>query len=49
MDELNEYLECTCGHCDDGISRCCEWEDDQSQEIICDNLDCEEDVEVNND
>ena len=22
MDELNEYLECTWGRCDDGICRC---------------------------
>ena len=25
-DELNEYLECTCGRCDDGRCQCCEWE-----------------------
>lgn len=30
-DELNEYLECTCGRCDDGICRCCECEDEQIQ------------------
>ena len=26
-DELNEYLECTCGHCDEGRSKCCTRED----------------------
>ena len=24
MDELNEYLECTCGRCDDGKCQCCD-------------------------
>ena len=31
MDELNEYLECTCGRCDDGRCRCCDYEDEQLQ------------------
>lgn len=31
MDELNEYLECTCGRCDDGRCRCCDYEDEQQQ------------------
>ena len=26
MDELNEYLECTCGRCDDGKCKCCKHE-----------------------
>ena len=25
-DELNEFLECTCGRCDDGRCQCREWE-----------------------
>ena len=31
-DELNEFLECTCGRCDDGICRCCECENEYDQE-----------------
>ena len=25
-DELNDYLECTCGRCDDGKCQCRDWE-----------------------
>ena len=32
MDELNEYLECTCGRCDDSKCQCCVCEDELSQE-----------------
>ena len=28
MDELNEFLECTCGRCDDGRCQCSAWEDE---------------------
>ena len=31
LDELNEYLECTCGRCDDGKCQCCECEDEKPQ------------------
>ena len=31
MDELNEYLECTCGCCDDSKCQCCECEDKKPQ------------------
>lgn len=27
-DELNEYLECTCGRCDDGKCQCCTCDDE---------------------
>ena len=30
-DELNEFLECTCGRCDDGICRCCECENEYNE------------------
>lgn len=33
-DELNEYLECTCGHCDDGKCNCCDCECEHPQETI---------------
>ena len=52
MDELNEYLECTCGRCDDGICRCSECEHEHPQEIIYNNdfdYVYEEDVEENKD
>ena len=29
--DLNEYLECTCGRCDDGKCRCCECQDEHPQ------------------
>ena len=29
IDELNEYLECTCGRCDDGICQCRRCDDEQ--------------------
>ena len=28
LDELNEYLECTCRRCDDGQHQCCTYEDE---------------------
>ena len=28
MDVLNEFLECTCGRCDDGRCQCSAWEDE---------------------
>ena len=31
FDELNDYLECTCGRCDDGKCQCCECEDEKPQ------------------
>ena len=31
MDELTEYLEYTCGRCDDGKCQCCDCENDHSQ------------------
>ena len=31
MDELNEYLECTCGRCDDGKCQCHDCEDEHQQ------------------
>ena len=30
-DELNEYLECTCGRCDDGKCQCCDCENEHPQ------------------
>ena len=30
-DELNEYLECTCGRCDDDKCQCCDCEHEHSQ------------------
>lgn len=29
IDELNEFLECTCGRCDDGKCQCCDCEHPQ--------------------
>lgn len=51
MDELNEYLECTCGRCDDGICRCSEWEEVPLQDATDGVLDydCEDVVVDNND
>ena len=31
IDELSEYLECTCGRCDDGKCQCCKYEDEYPQ------------------
>ena len=31
IDELNEYLECTCGRCDDGKCQCCDCENEHPQ------------------
>lgn len=30
-DELNEYLECTCGRCDDSKCQCCDCEHEHPQ------------------
>lgn len=43
--ELNEYLECVCGRCDDGICRCCESECEYPQTPIYDDTDYEEYIE----
>lgn len=29
--DLNEYLECTCGRCDDGKCQCCDYENEHPQ------------------
>ena len=31
MDELNEYLECACGRCDDGKCQCSDCENEYPQ------------------
>ena len=31
MDEINEYLEYTCGLCDDGKCQCCDYENEHPQ------------------
>ena len=33
MEELNEYLECTCGRCDDGNCQCCDCVNEHPQEV----------------
>lgn len=48
-DELNEFLECTCGRCDDGICRCCECENEQPQAVPADELNYEEYIDNLND
>lgn len=30
-EDLNEYLECTCGRCDDGKCQCCDCENEHPQ------------------
>ncbi|MBQ7853616.1 MAG: hypothetical protein IJ352_01140 [Muribaculaceae bacterium] len=52
MDELNEYLECTCGRCDDGIC-CCSDFDSEPPQYTTDDLDYDyneddEDEEIEN-
>ena len=47
--ELNEYLECVCGRCDDGICRCCESECEYPQTPTYDDTDYEEYIEDLND
>ena len=49
MDELNEYLECTCGRCDDGICRCCECEYEPMRDTNYDDLDYDYDNEEEDD
>lgn len=34
MDELNEYLERTCGRCNDGKCQCCDCEQEHPQEFV---------------
>lgn len=41
MDELNEYLECTCGRCDEGICQCCDCSQEQPQAISYDEMNYE--------
>ena len=31
LNELNEYLECTCGRCDDGKCQCCDCDNEHPQ------------------
>ena len=45
MDELNDYLECTCGRCDDGICRCSEWDVEPQQDTADYDLDYDYDEE----
>ena len=45
MDELNEYLECTCGRCDDGICRCSDFDNESPQYSTDDDLDYDYDEE----
>ena len=46
--ELNEYLECTCGRCDDGICQCCECEYDQPQTTSYEDIEINEYIESDN-
>lgn len=43
MDELNDYLECTCGRCDDGICRCSDFDNESLHDTTYDDLDYEYD------
>ncbi|MBQ2045984.1 MAG: hypothetical protein II260_02205 [Muribaculaceae bacterium] len=45
MDELNDYLECTCGRCDDGICRCSDFDNEPPQYTTDDDLDYDYDEE----
>lgn len=45
MDELNDYLECTCGRCDDGICRCSDFDNEPPQYTADDDLDYDYDYE----
>ena len=47
--ELNEYLECLCGRCDDGICRWCESDGEYPQTPTHDDTDYEEYIEHLND
>ncbi|MBR5332983.1 MAG: hypothetical protein IKV32_06790 [Muribaculaceae bacterium] len=48
-DELNEYLECTCVRCDDGICRCSEYENEYVQEPSDDEINYDEYIDNQND
>ena len=48
-DELNEYLECTCDRCDDGICRCCECENEYVQESSDNEINYDEYIDNQND
>lgn len=45
MDELNDYLECTCGRCDDGICRCRDFDNEPLHDTTYDDLDYDYDYE----
>lgn len=49
MDELNEYLECTCGRCDDGICRCSDFVNEPLQDTNYDDLDYHSEEEEEDD
>ena len=45
MDELNDYLECTCGRCDDGICCCSDFDNESLHDTTYDDLDYDYDYE----
>ena len=45
MDELNDYVECTCGRCDDGICRCSDFDNESLHDTTYDDLDYDYDYE----
>ena len=49
IDELNEYLECTCVRCDDVKYQCCDCEDEHSQLTSCEEINYDEYVDNLND
>ena len=49
MDELNEYLECTCGRCDDGICCCSDFVNEPLQDTNYDDLDYHSEEEEKDD
>ena len=49
MDELNEYLECTCGRCDDGICRRSDFVNEPLQDTNYDDLDYDYEEEEEDD
>lgn len=48
-DEMNEYLECTCGRCDDGKYQCYDCEDEYSQVTTYDEINYDEYIDNLND
>ena len=48
-DEMNEYLECTCGRCDDGKFQCYDCEDEYSQVTTYDEINYDEYIDNLND